>query len=145
MRSYIQPHPKNKRLRKKKKKAQAKSMNNQKASSSWPIGATQLKVFFLQKDKNGHQHSGDLGLRSSSESSPGTVRNFRATDSYHDSPPRKPAIFLNDRFMAASHEEGCYAKISVTYFLVCKGLSNNGFGVARGGTGISEDRPGRWF
>ena len=38
------------------------------------------------------------------------------TDSYYDSPPKKPAISFNDRFMAARHEEGCYEKNKVYIF-----------------------------
>ena len=34
--------------------------------------------------------------------------------------------------MAARHEEGCYDEHIFTYFLVCKGVLNDGVGVARG-------------
>ena len=44
----------------------------------------------------------------------------------------KPAIFFNERFVAARHEERCFAKSIFVYFLFGKGLSNDDVGVARG-------------
>ena len=41
-------------------------------------------------------------------------------------------IFFNERFVAARYEETCYKQDTFTYFLVCKGLSINDVGVARG-------------
>ena len=41
--------------------------------------------------------------------------------------------------MAARHEEGCYEKYILIYFLACTGISNDGVGVARG-TVIQEVR-----
>ena len=46
--------------------------------------------------------------------------------------------------MAARHEEGCYGKKIITYDLVCKGLSNDDVGVARGAV-LQELRPGAGF
>ena len=43
--------------------------------------------------------------------------------------------------MAARHEDGCYEKDVFIYFHVCKGLSNDAGGVARG-TVFQEIWPG---
>ena len=56
-------------------------------------------------------------------------------------PPPKPAIFFNGRFVAARYDEGCYEKNILKHFLVCKGLSNDDVGVARGIV-FQEIRPG---
>ena len=53
-------------------------------------------------------------------------------DGFYDSLPPKPAIFCNERFMAARHEEECYKNNVFNYSLVCKGLPNNDAGVAMG-------------
>ena len=56
-------------------------------------------------------------------------------------PPKKnPAISFNERFVAARHEEGCYEKSILKKFHVCKGLSNDDVGAARG-TAFREIRP----
>ena len=63
-------------------------------------------------------------------------------------PPAKPEIFFIERFAAARHDEGCYGKITFSYFLVYKGLSNDDVGVARGvarGAEYQEVRPGAGF
>ena len=49
-------------------------------------------------------------------------------------PPPNPAIFCNERFMAGRHEERCCEKNVLTQFHVCKGLSNDDVGAARGTT-----------
>ena len=59
-------------------------------------------------------------------------------------PPPKTAILFNERFMAARQEERRYDTQLFVYFLVCKGLSNDGVGVARG-TVFEEIRPGASF
>ena len=67
---------------------------------------------------------------------------MRVTDSTGSTiapPKKKPVIFFDERFMAARHEEGCHGKTIFTYFPVCKGLSNDDIGVARG-TVILETR-----
>ena len=46
--------------------------------------------------------------------------------------------------MAARHEEGCYEKSILKQFHVCKGLSNDDVGAARG-TIFQEIRPGAGF
>ena len=46
-------------------------------------------------------------------------------------PPPEPAIFFNERFLAARHEERCYKNIYIhTRFLVGEGLSNDNVGMA---------------
>ena len=46
----------------------------------------------------------------------------RKTDS-NDFPRPKPAVVFRERFMAAPHEEGCCEKnITITHFVVFKGL-----------------------
>ena len=63
-------------------------------------------------------------------------------------PPRKPAMFFDERFMAAPHDEGFNEKTIFTCFLVCEGpllLSNDDdFGVARGMV-FQEICPGAGF
>ena len=63
-----------------------------------------------------------------------------------DSHPKKPAIFFNERFVAARHEEGRYEqkKKSFTYSLACKRSSKNEVGVARGIV-FQKIRPGAGF
>ena len=56
-------------------------------------------------------------------------------------PPQKPLIFFNERFMAARHEEGCYENNISMCSLVCKEISEDDVGVARG-TVSQETRPG---
>ena len=46
-------------------------------------------------------------------------------------PPPKPAIFSNERFMAARHEDGCYEVTNFICIFVCKGLSNDDVGLAK--------------
>ena len=46
--------------------------------------------------------------------------------------------------MAARHEEGCHEKIILRIFFVCKGLSNDDVGGARG-TILEEIQPGAGF
>ena len=49
---------------------------------------------------------------------------FLATDSTivsYDSLPPKPAMFFNERFMAAPHDQGFCEKTTFTYFLVGEG------------------------
>ena len=58
--------------------------------------------------------------------------------------PPKKAIFFNERFMAARHEEECYEKITLTHFHACKGLSNDD-AVAASGTVFQEIRQGADF
>ena len=53
-------------------------------------------------------------------------------------------MFFNERFMAARHEDGRFAKRNFMYFLVCKGLSNDDVGGTRG-TEFQEIRPGAGF
>ena len=62
-------------------------------------------------------------------------------DWFYDARPPKPAFFLNERFVAARHKEGCYKKNASVHFLVCKGLSNGDIGVTRGAV-IKDIRPG---
>ena len=74
----------------------------------------------------------------------GTYRHYMIEGPLADStiaPPPKPAFFFNERFMAARHEEGCYGMHFSMHFLVCRGLSNDDVGVARG-TVSQETRPG---
>ena len=51
---------------------------------------------------------------------------------FYDSPPPKPGIVLNERFVAARYEERCYEKYFFTSFLVPEGLSIDAVGVAKG-------------
>ena len=69
-----------------------------------------------------------------------------STDSTVAAPPKPAIFFLNERFMTARHAEGSYGKIIFhSYiFLVGKGLSNDGVGVARG-TAFREIRSGVGF
>ena len=39
---------------------------------------------------------------------------------FYDSPPAKPAIFFNKRFVPGRYEEGCYEKDILTYFVVSR-------------------------
>lgn len=45
--------------------------------------------------------------------------------------PLKPAVFLDQRFLAACHAEECYEK-ECLHMVNCKRVSNDGVGVARG-------------
>ena len=48
------------------------------------------------------------------------------TDSTIALPPQsKTAVFFNERFMGARHDEGCYETNILPRFLDCKGLSND--------------------
>ena len=48
-----------------------------------------------------------------------------AVDWFYDSPPPKPAISFDERFMAARHDEGRYEENILTCFFACRGLSND--------------------
>ena len=58
-------------------------------------------------------------------------------------PPPEPAVFFNERFMAARHKDTIENTVSM-YFLVCKGLSIDDAGVSRN-TVFQEIRPGTGF
>ena len=47
-------------------------------------------------------------------------------------PPKQTAILFNQRFMAARYEDGCIIKAIFRCFHVCKRLSCDDLGVARG-------------
>ena len=58
-----------------------------------------------------------------------------------DPTPKKTAVFFNERFMPARHEEACHEKHISRKYLVYKGLPNDEVGEARG-TIFRETRPG---
>ena len=69
------------------------------------------------------------------------------TDSTIPPPPQKITIFFHGRFMAAWHEEGCYAKsyLHVHPWLERKGCRTMASVGVAGGNRISGDKPGSWF
>ena len=54
--------------------------------------------------------------------------------------PPQTSDFLSRCFMSARHEAGPHKKSIYTYLVVCKGLSNDGVGVAKGAV-RQETRP----
>ena len=66
------------------------------------------------------------------------------TDSTIASPQKNTTTFFNERFVADRHKKECHEKVSSKCILVCKGLSNDGVGVASG-TVFQEIRPGAGF
>ena len=58
--------------------------------------------------------------------------------------PQTNSEIIHERFMAALHNEGCSLIHVSVYFLVCKALSSNDVGVARG-TELHEVPPGTGF
>ena len=63
------------------------------------------------------------------------------TDSTIDSPQNQLFCLTNERFVAARHKEVCIEKSLFVHVFVCKGLSNDDIGVARG-TVFQEIGPG---
>ena len=59
-------------------------------------------------------------------------------------PPKKTAIFVNERFMVARHDEGCYEKKNFIRIYVFLFVLNGNVGVARS-TVFEEIRPGAGF
>ena len=69
-----------------------------------------------------------------------------ATDSYYDSPPKKPAIFFNERFMAARHKERMQLKTNYPYVFLCaKAYRSMTSGRVSRDTVFQEIRPGAGF
>ena len=66
------------------------------------------------------------------------------TDSTIAPPQNQRFSSTNERFVAARHEEGCYEENIFIHCFVCKGLSNDDVGVARG-TLFEEIRPDAGF
>ena len=66
------------------------------------------------------------------------------TDSTIAPPPSDSAVCFYERFMAARREEGCHENHIFMCLLVCKRLSGDDFGVARG-TVFQEIRAGVGF